>query len=139
MIRKIILAISLFSLLLLPVVSVQAIDLDRAGLADKAAVEAGFDKNTDDTTFAETLGQIVKAALSFAGIVFLSLTVYAGYLWMTAHGEDQQIEKSQKMIRSAVIGLAITVGAYSITAFVLPRVLDSTTGGGTTPTTNPAP
>ena len=39
---------------------------------------------------------------------------------------DEQIKKAQGIIRAALIGLIITLGAYGITAFVVPRVLDST-------------
>lgn len=107
--------------------AVSAIDIGRS-LAGTAANEAGYALTTGETTLAETLGTVVKAVLSFAGVIFLSLMVYAGYLWMTARGEEAQIEKAQKMIRGAIIGLIITVGAYSITAFVVPKVLERTTG-----------
>ena len=54
--------------------------------------------------------------------------VYAGFLWMNARGDDSQIEKAQDIIRAAIIGMAITVGAYSITAFVVPRIVEKTAG-----------
>lgn len=63
-------------------------------------------------------GNIINTALSLVGIIFLALMVYAGYLWMTAHGEESQIEKSQDIIRAAIIGLTITMSAYAITALV---------------------
>jgi hypothetical protein len=47
---------------------------------------------------------------------------------MTAAGEQEKIEKAKKIIRGAVIGLIITVGAYSITAFIVPRVLERAAG-----------
>lgn len=106
-----------------------AIDLG-GGLAKEAAVKAGYDENTTDTTFAQTLGTVVKAVLSFVGIIFLSLTIYAGFLWMNAKGEEGEIDKAKEIIKAAIIGLIITVGAYSITAFVVPRVLERTAGGG---------
>ncbi|MEK7623856.1 MAG: hypothetical protein AAB408_04295 [Patescibacteria group bacterium] len=105
------------------------------GMADNIADNAGYaaDGKTTQTTFSETLGVVVRTALSLVGVIFLSLMVYAGFLWMNARGEESQIEKAQEIIKSSVIGLIITVGAYSITAFVLPRVLERTTGssGGT--------
>lgn len=122
-----------FSVLVLLVVSilpkpVTAIDLG-SGLARGAAVKAGYDKNTTDTTFAETIGSVIKALLSFTGVIFLVLTVYAGFLWMNARGDESQIEKSQSILRSAIIGLVITVGAYSITNFIVPRIVSKTAGG----------
>lgn len=117
-------------LLLLLVFPVTVFGLDLGtGLAGKAAKTAGYAPATS-TTFAETLGSIVKIALSFVGVIFLSLTFYAGFLWMTAKGNTEQIDSAQNIIRSAIIGLIITVGAYSITNFVVPRIVSKTAGGG---------
>ena len=104
-----------------------AIDLGN-NLTKDAANKAGYDAaGTTDTTFAANLGIVVQAALSFVGIIFLILMVYAGYLWMTARGESDQVDKAKKIIIQSIIGLAITVGAYSITAFVVPTLLERTT------------
>ncbi len=97
-------------------------------LLQGTAVGAGYSPSTGETTFSETLGTVVKAALSLAGVIFMVLMVYAGFLWMTAHGNEDQIDKAQDIIRSSVIGLIIAVGAYSITNFILPRILQRTTG-----------
>lgn len=108
------------------VANAYAIDIGR-NLAKGAADKAGYVVDTTtETTFAETLGLVVKTALSFVGIIFLLLMVYAGFLWMTAHGETDQVDKSKKIIVQSIIGLAITVGAFSITAFVVPVILERT-------------
>ena len=75
---------------------------------------AGYD--TQDV--GSITGQIINAALQLVGIIFLALMVYAGYLWMTAQGDESQIEKAQKIVTSAIIGLVLTMSAYAITAFV---------------------
>lgn len=90
---------------------------------ESARKSSGFGQATE-TTFASNLGLVVNIVLSFSGVIFMSLMVYAGYLWMTARGEASQIEKSQNMIRSAIIGMIITVGAYSITNFIVPTILE---------------
>jgi cytochrome bd-type quinol oxidase subunit 2 len=103
-----------------PVVHAQNIGTE---LARDAAIGAGYSEDTSNTSFASTVGSVVKIIISSVGVVFISLTVYAGLLWMTARGEDSQIEKAQKIIRAAIIGLILTVSAYSITSFVVPRIL----------------
>ncbi len=70
----------------------------------------------DDIT--TRLGEIIKVALTAVGSVFFLLIIYAGFLWMTARGEEDQITKAKDIIKAAIIGLAITVAAYSITAFI---------------------
>jgi len=66
-----------------------------------------------------SLPLIVGKALSiltiFLGIVFLGLMIYAGYLWMMARGNEQDIEKAKNIIIYAVIGLVVVLSAYAIT------------------------
>ncbi|MEK7084558.1 MAG: hypothetical protein AAB932_04955, partial [Patescibacteria group bacterium] len=50
--------------------------------------------------------------------------------WMIARGAQDEIDKSKKIITGAIIGLILTVGAYSITSFIVPAVLERTTGLG---------
>jgi cytochrome bd-type quinol oxidase subunit 2 len=66
-------------------------------------------------------GQVINTALQLVGIIFLGLMVYAGYLWMTAAGEESQVEKAQKIVTSAIIGLVLTMSAYAITTLVTSR------------------
>ena len=65
------------------------------------------------------LAGFIQTALSLIGIIFLILMVYAGYLWLTAQGEDAQIDKAKKIIKSTVIGLFLVTSAYAITQLVL--------------------
>ncbi len=66
-------------------------------------------------------GQVINTALQLVGIIFLGLMVYAGYLWMTAAGEESQIDKAKKIVTSAIIGLVLTMSAYAITTLVTSR------------------
>ncbi len=121
--RFIVFAVSL-AFFLGVVTQAYAIDLG-PNLTQSAADKAGYARTTN-TSFAEILGTIVKTASSFVGFICLSLMVYAGFLWMTARGESDQVDTAKKIIMQSVIGLAITVGAYSITAFVVPALLSRT-------------
>ena len=67
------------------------------------------------------IGTIIKAVLSLVGLIFFVLTVYAGFLWMTARGEDEKISKSKEILKSSIAGLFIVVSAYAITYFVTSR------------------
>ena len=102
-------------------VSTLALDLG-SGSAKAAASKAGYGAATD-TTLAENIGSAVRLVLSLTGIIFTGLMVYAGFLWMTAKGDEAKVEKSQEIIKAAIIGWVVTVGAYSITDFVVPAIL----------------
>ncbi|MFA6410022.1 MAG: pilin [Candidatus Buchananbacteria bacterium] len=69
------------------------------------------------------IGQIIKTVLSILGVIFMVYTVYAGYLWMTAAGNDEQIKKAKSIIKGSIIGLIIVLAAYTITSFVINNVI----------------
>jgi hypothetical protein len=64
------------------------------------------------------VGQGIKIVLQMVGLMFLVLTVYAGVLWMTSRGDDDQISKARDTLVTAAIGLFIVMSAYSITFLV---------------------
>lgn len=106
-----------------------AIDLGSSDLTN-AAKKAGYSESTSETSFAENIGFVIRLALSMVGVIFLGQMVYAGYLWMTAHGEEEQVTKAQTMIKQSIIGLIIVVGAYSITTYLVPMIVERVASGG---------
>ncbi|MFA6424244.1 MAG: Ig-like domain-containing protein [Candidatus Magasanikbacteria bacterium] len=80
------------------------------------------------------IARIIRVVLGLIGIILVVLMIYAGYLWMTAGGNDEQITQSKKIITNAVIGLAIILSAYGIVSFVI-NMLGVPSGSGTTTTT----
>jgi hypothetical protein len=65
---------------------------------------------------------VINTALGLLGVIFLTLLVYAGYIWMTAGGDESKVEKSKQTIGHALIGLLIVLCAYAIANFVVPQV-----------------
>lgn len=90
--------------------------------AASANLNKALEKTELPSSLTETVGTVVKAVLSLVGTIFLLLTIYAGILWMTAQGNEDQVAKSKSIIQAAVIGLIITLAAYAITAFVTGRL-----------------
>ena len=88
-----------------------------SAVGTNAKVKTGL---SDD--LAGTVGTVVKGILGLTGTIFLLLTVYAGILWMTAQGSEEQIQKATDIIKTCTIGLVITLSAYSITYFVTNRL-----------------
>ncbi len=72
------------------------------------------------------VGNIIKYALGFVGTIFLVLIIYGGFLWMTAAGNDQQIEKARKILTSATVGLLIVILAYGLSLFIINVILSAT-------------
>jgi hypothetical protein len=107
--------------LFLPLV-VNAINLG-FDLVKDTATKGGYSAGTSETSLAENVGFVINIILSFTGVIFTGLTVYAGILWMTAQGEEGKIESAKKILSGSVIGLVITLAAYSITNYIIPLIL----------------
>lgn len=75
------------------------------------------------------IANIIRIALGLLGIILVILIMYAGFLWMTAGGNEEQISKSKAMLKNAVIGLVIILSAYAIVWFIF-RMLGVPGGGG---------
>ncbi|MFA5184543.1 MAG: hypothetical protein WC456_03380 [Patescibacteria group bacterium] len=99
------------------------------GLNETAAGVSAFEPQVASgesygTSFLATkAGQIIGLILSFVGVLFLGLMIYAGIKWMTANGNDQTVTEAKHMIINASIGIIIVFAAYAITAFLGSEVL----------------
>ena len=90
-------------------------------LAGEVGNNAGI---TSQRTLPQIVGSIINIALGFLGIVFLVLLLYAGFMWMTAGGDEKKVDKARTMITQAIIGLVIIVAAFSISSFVLSSLIN---------------
>lgn len=75
------------------------------------------------------IGNIINVFLGLLGVVFLILTIYAGFLWMTSAGNEELVGKAKNILKSAIIGLIICLAAYAITTFII-NALTSAIGLG---------
>ncbi|PIR43055.1 hypothetical protein COV24_04730 [candidate division WWE3 bacterium CG10_big_fil_rev_8_21_14_0_10_32_10] len=117
--KTIFLSLIIVSFVLLPQISLAQGIKNAFGkdspLENVAEKGAGFDKSV---TIGTISGRVINTALSLVGLIFLILMVYAGYLWMTARGEEDKVNKAQSIIRSSIIGLVLVMSAYAITVLI---------------------
>jgi hypothetical protein len=64
----------------------------------------------------------IQYILAFLGVVAVVIIIYAGFLWMTAAGNDEKVGKAKKTMISGIIGLVIILLAYAIAGFVIQRL-----------------
>ena len=130
--------IILFSLIFLPTLVLAAgpdIGITDAGvIAGKAGFEAA-----NQYSLSQITGRYIRVAMGMVGMIFLALTVYAGFLWMTASGNEEQVTKAKDIVQRATLGLVIVLAAYSITIFVLAAVGASTGADSTAQTGGSGP
>jgi len=79
------------------------------------ATGAGFQPPTDIRFYVAT---IIRWILSLVGTVLFILNLYAGYLWMTAGGNSEQVDQAKTTLRNSTIGLIIVLSSYAITIAV---------------------
>ncbi len=77
----------------------------------------------------KTIGKLIQTVLSYLGVLFLILMLYAGFLYMTAQGDDKKVGTAVGIIKNAIIGLAIIGASYGLTSFVLSAVAGSNAPG----------
>ncbi|MBU1612848.1 hypothetical protein KKC87_00230 [Patescibacteria group bacterium] len=129
-------SIVVISQFLISNIALSAPDIDT--MSKNIATKSGYGATTA-TTLSETVGTLIKTVLSLVGVIFLILTIYAGVLWMTAGGNEENVTKARKILTFAVTGLIIILAAYSITWFVVEALTGATSGtavGGAAPATD---
>jgi len=82
--------------------------------------------NLGKTDFATMAGGIIYGILSFLGVASLLLVIVAGVMWMMAEGNEETVQKAKGILRGALIGLIIILGAYALTYFVVEQILQGT-------------
>lgn len=79
------------------------------------AGSGGFETASIGASSLSTIaGRIVAAVLSLLGVLFISLMIYGGGLWMTAQGNEDQVSKAKNVIKNSMIGLIVIVSAGAI-------------------------
>ncbi|MBI2551399.1 TrbC/VirB2 family protein [Candidatus Uhrbacteria bacterium] len=84
---------------------------------------AGLGSETD---FPTIIAGIINTLLGFLGVIAVLIILYSGFKWMTAGGNDKNVEEARKMLIYGVIGLVIILSAYGIASFVLDQLSNAT-------------
>jgi len=117
--------LAFFSCLALSFVSIQA----------ASALDVGTNEITNTIQLSSDsplriASRIINIFMMFLGIIAVSLTIFAGFKWMTAGGNEENIAAAKKILKNAVIGLIIILSSWGITAFILSRLISDTVNQG---------
>lgn len=78
------------------------------------------------TTDVRTMvGRIIRYFMGLLGIIAVVLMIYAGFIWMTAAGNEEKIKKAKAIMTNAVVGLIIIMSAYAIVSFLFRAITDA--------------
>lgn len=116
---KKIFSVSLFLLFALFSVSASAAQLINQETATNFTQSVGNSAGFAPTaSIGSIVATLISVVLGFLAMIFLVLTIIAGFKWMTAGGNEEQVKKAVSDIKNAIIGLVIVLAAYAITYFV---------------------
>lgn len=119
--------------LFLALVSMQAVLAADTGVKKatdglEATATKGYGTLPAQTDLPTIIGKVVGAVLALVGVVFFLLILWAGFSWMTAKGNEEEINKAKGIIITATLGLIVILGAYAITnlvAFIFSEALSA--------------
>ena len=118
-------ALCVFSLALtLPVLAAPGDDF--YGL-NTTAVNAGLDAdpNRDLPTI---IGQAVNYLFGALGVVFLTVSLVSGYIWMTAGGNEEKVKQAKGFIINGINGMILIFISYALVYLII-AALRGTNGG----------
>ena len=93
--------------------------------AVSAGAGAGYPAGGDVGDLSGSIINLVNGLLTFIGIVFLLMMLYAGWLWMNARGNEEQVAKAKKIFIEAVIGFVIIILSRLFTEFLITQLVTS--------------
>lgn len=68
------------------------------------------------------VGKVIGIALGFVEVILFLLFLWAGFLWMTAGGDEAKVKKAKAYMYNAVAGLVIIALSYVISSFVITQL-----------------
>ena len=111
----------LIGLSIIPNLSQAAFTFDSGGYLQKAT---GL--GTKDPAY--IVFNVINTALIFLGSITVIMIVVSGFMWIFAAGAEEKITKAKDLLKGAILGLVIVLGAYGLAQFVFTAIRIATTG-----------
>lgn len=97
------------------------------GIATTFSIEpVGQQIGLGEADLRETIINIIRFILGFMTLVAVVFIIYGGFIWLTAGGNEDNVEKAKRIISAAVIGLIVVLLAWAIVIFVARTTADVT-------------
>jgi len=97
----------------------------RFGL-DKVSILSGLckdvnpkDNKCDTQDARKVMFSLIQYMLGFLSIIAFLMVIYGGFMWTTAAGSEERVDKGRKILKWAVIGLVVTFSAWTIIIMIM--------------------
>ena len=77
-----------------------------ADLTTRAREAQGVSKSTDITTL---ILKVINYAIIIIGVLGVLIFIYAGFLYLTASGDQEKLERAKNTLLYAVVGIVVAV------------------------------
>jgi len=95
----------------------------RAYAASADEYLSGLDFGVGSTDLMSWLKGVLNLVIGISGLVSVVILIAAGYMFITANGNEDTIQKATKTLTFAIIGLVICLISVLIVQFVLNKVI----------------
>ncbi len=92
------------------------------GRLTKIGALGGYN-TTGNVSVSDIVGIAIRMVITLLGLVFIVLIILAGFKWMRAEGNEEEIKKANRTIKESIIGLVITLSAWTIWSFVFEKLI----------------
>lgn len=75
--------------------------------------------STGTVTIDTIIGRLITSLLGVTGSIALLMFVYGGFLWLISAGEPDKVKKGKEVMKWAILGLVVIVGAYVIVSTIV--------------------
>ncbi len=99
---------------------------NQEGMNGNSAIGKAFGSSDQPQDIRAVAAGYISVFLSFLGVIFVGLLLYAGFMWMTAAGDAAKVDKAKSLITASIIGIIIILSAFAISQFVLRAIYGAT-------------
>jgi hypothetical protein len=78
-----------------------------------------------ETVFNDKISGAISFFIGFSAVVAVALMVFSGYTFITAAGDPDKIEKAQKGITAAIVGMLVVFIASALVSFVIKLITNT--------------
>ena len=80
------------------------------------------------TNITTVIGRLITSILGVTGSIALLMFVYGGFLWLISAGDPKMVTKGKEVMKWAILGLVVIVGAYTIVRAIVSALESGTLG-----------